>query len=97
MSPFVRQAKFRKAFSRTALGSEISRKEGDWAWIFMKVPGGRSVDLIWRRSPGSRWRVWSIFLATKSDISWLPDVGSEVVMGFNDVPNRADRSFPPLL
>ena len=60
MSPLVRQEKLRKAFSRTALGSEISRKEGDWAWSLVKVPKGRSVDLIWRRSPGSRARVWSI-------------------------------------
>lgn len=57
MSPFERQEKLRKACSRTALGSEMSRKEVDCAWSLMKEPEGRSVDLIWRRSPGSRERV----------------------------------------
>ncbi len=60
MSPRVRQAKFRNAFSSTALGSDMSRKVVDWAWSFMNWPDGRSVDLIWRRSPGSSARVWSI-------------------------------------
>ena len=30
-SPLVRQEKLRKAFSRTAFGSEMSRKAVDWA------------------------------------------------------------------
>lgn len=60
MSLRVRQAKLRNAFSRTAFGSEMSRKVVDWAWSLTNWPEGRSVDFIWRRSPGSRARVWSI-------------------------------------
>ena len=60
MSPTVRQEKFRKAFSRTALGSDISRKDVDWASSLTNWPEGRSVDFICRRSPGSRKRVSSI-------------------------------------
>lgn len=57
MSSLVRAEKLRRAFSRTAFGSVMSRKSTDWGWSFMKDPGGRSVDLTWIRSPGSRRRV----------------------------------------
>ena len=69
MSPTVRQEKFRKAFSRTALGSEMSRNEVDWAWSLTNWPEGRSVDFIWRRSPGSMERVSSIWNAIVSSCS----------------------------
>lgn len=72
MSFLVRQEKLRNAFSRTALGSEMSRKEVDWAWSLMKEPEGRSVESIWTRSPGSRVRVCIIYRAFVSRVAYEP-------------------------
>ena len=73
MSPFVKQAKLRNAFSRTARGSEISRKAGDCGCSLTNWPGGRSVDLIWRRSPGSSNSVFMSWARYMSAANALAD------------------------
>lgn len=52
-SPAVKQAKFLRAFSRTAFGLVMSKKSTDWGWNFEYVATGRDVDstrIMWPSS-----------------------------------------------
>lgn len=52
-SPAVKQAKFLRAFSRTALGLVMSKKSTDWGWNFEYVATGSDVDstrIMWPSS-----------------------------------------------
>ena len=56
----MRAEKLRKDISRTALGSEICRKEGLWGCILMNLPRGRVADFRFKRDPSERRRVFII-------------------------------------
>ena len=86
MSPRVRQAKLRKAFSSTALGSLMSRKVVDWAWSLINCPEGRSVLRMRRRSPGSSERVCIIYDGASGSVSDCKGWGAW------DVPKKVNIS-----